>query len=215
LPSYIWCSLSAVAPATAEVRLIWKTGQHRKLELASDDDAVASDGAIGMAISQSALDAGWKELSEGPPQQVSVARFRPALTDLAFDGNDLWEFLFLPEMCALFVFCVSLCGWFFLRGLIRELISEFAWRRRFAAANGPSPGFFEQYAVWARELGSCLASLHRTAARSIATQSAAPAVTTNRTESPVRPASFALPLFGVYNGAGKGGYLWNQTHEIE
>jgi hypothetical protein len=215
LPTYIWCSLSAIAPATVEVRLIWKTGPHGKRELASDDDAVASDGEIGMTISQSALGAGWKELSEGPPQRVSVARFGPALADLVFDGDDLWEFLFLPEMCGLVVFCVSLCGWLFLRGLIRELISEFAWRRRLAAENGPAPRFFEQCAEWPRNVGSRLASLHRAAPRNIATQLAAPAVTTNCTESPVRSASFALPLFGVYDGAGKGGYLWNQKHEIE
>ncbi|MGA2887563.1 MAG: hypothetical protein ABSE51_05875 [Terracidiphilus sp.] len=40
-------------------------------------------------------------------------------------------------------------------------------------------------------------------------------VTTNRAELPVRSASFALPLFGVYDGAGKGGYLWSQKHEVE
>lgn len=215
LSAYIWCSLPAVAPATVEVRLIWKTGPHRKRELASDDDAVASDGAYGMAISQSALDTGWKELSEGPPQQVSVARFRPALTDLVFDGEDLWEFLFFPEVSALVVFCVSLCGWFFLRGLIRELISEFAWRRRLAAANEPAPGFFEQCAEWPRRVGFRLASLHRPAPRCMALQSAVSAVTTNRDESPVRSASFALPLFGVCDGTGKGGYRWSQKHEIE
>jgi hypothetical protein len=215
LPTYIWCSLSAVAPANVEVRLIWKTGPHRKRELASDDDAVASDGEIGMAISQTALDAGWKELSEGPPQQVSVARFGPPLRDLAFDGEDLWEFLFFAEVCGLVVFCVSLCGWFFLRGLIRELISEFAWRRRLAAENGPAPRFFEQCAEWPRNVGSRLASLHRAAPRSIGMQSVSPSVTINRTESPVRSASFALPLFGVYDGTGKSGYLWSQKHEIE
>jgi hypothetical protein len=215
LPSFIWCSLPAIAPATIEVQLIWKAGSHRKRELASDDDAVASDDVIGMAISQSALDAGWKGLSEGPPQRVSVARFSPALTDLAFDGEDLREFLFLPEMCGLVVFCVSLCGWFFLRGLIRELISEFAWRRRLAAANGPSSGFFEQCAEWPQQLGSLLASLHSPAPHCIALQSTVPAVASNRTESPVRSASFALPLFGVYDGTDKGGYLWSQKHEIE
>jgi hypothetical protein len=134
---------------------------------------------------------------------------------LVFDGEDLWDFLFLPEICALLVFFFSLCGWFFLRGLTRELISEFAWRRRFAAENEPSPGFSEQCAVWARERGSRLASLHRAAPRCVAMQSAAPASTIYPTESPVRPASFALPFFGVYNESGKGGYLWSQKHEIE
>ena len=215
LPTYIWCSLPAVAPATVEVRLIWKTGPHRKRELASDDDSVASDDPIGMAISQSTLDAGWKELSEGPLQQVSVARFGPALTDLVFDGDDMWEFLFLPEMCGLVVFCVSLCGWFFLRGLMRELISEFAWRRRFAAENEPSPGFFEQCTEWPRKVGSRLASLHRGAPRCIAVQQAASIASTGLPGSAVRTPSFALPLFGVYNGTGGGGLLWNQTHEIE
>jgi len=195
--------------------LIWKTGKHRKQELASDDDAVVSDSDLGMAISQLALDAGWKELSEGPPQQVSVARFRPALTDLVFDGEDLWDFLFLPETCGLIVFCFALGGWFFLRGLIRELISEFAWRRRLAAENEPLPGFFEQCAAFARNVGSRLASLHKTAPRCKAMHPVAPAVTTNSTESPARTASFALPLFGVHNGAGTGGYLWSHKHEIE
>ncbi len=215
LTTFIWCSLPAIAPTNVEVQLIWKTESHRKWVLASDDDAVESDGDLGMAISQSALDAGWKELSEGPPQEVSVARFGPALDDLAFDGEDLWEFLFFPVVCGLVVLCVSLCGWFFLKGLIRELISEFAWRRRLAAENEPAPGFFEQCAEWPRKVGSRLASLHRPAPRIIATQSAAPTLSTGSTESPLRSASFALPLFGVYDGTGKGGYRWSQKHEIE
>jgi hypothetical protein len=195
--------------------LIWKTGKHRKQDLATDDDVVASEGGIGMVISQSALDAGWKELSEGLPQQVSVARLRPTLTDLAFDGEDLWEFLFIPETCGLVVFCISLCGWFFLRGLIQELNAEFAWRRRLADENEPAPGFFEQCAELPRKIGSCLASLHRPALTHIALQPATPAATIDSTEPPARPVTFALPIFGVFNRTGKGGYLWSEKHEIE
>jgi hypothetical protein len=100
---------------------------------------------------------------------------KPVLTDLAFDGDDLWEFLFFPEVCGLVVFCFALCGWFFLRGLIQELISEFVWRRRLAAENRPEPGFFEQCAKWPRKVGSRLALLHIPAPHCIALQSTVPA----------------------------------------
>ena len=99
LPAYFWSSLPVVAPSTVEVRLIWKTRQHRKPELASDDDAVRSDDGTGMALSQSAIDAGWTGLTEGSPQQVSTAILGRDLADLAFDGESLWDFLLLPELC--------------------------------------------------------------------------------------------------------------------
>ena len=94
LVAYIWCS---VPVSTIEVRIIWKTGPHRKRELATDDDVDSE----GMVLSRSALDAGWRELSEGPPQPVFAEKFRAALTVLAFDGEDLWDFLLLPEISAL------------------------------------------------------------------------------------------------------------------
>ena len=48
LPAYIWCSLPVITPATAEVRVVWKTKAHRKWELAANGDAVDSEGGIGI-----------------------------------------------------------------------------------------------------------------------------------------------------------------------
>ena len=59
LPAYFWSSLPAVSPSMTEVRLIWKTRPHLKPELATEDDAIASDGETGMALSHWARDAGW------------------------------------------------------------------------------------------------------------------------------------------------------------
>ena len=81
LPAYFWCSLPVVGPSTVEVRWIWKIGRHRKRQLATDDDVVDSADGIGMTLSQSALDAGWKSLIEGPPQQVPADQLRPDLAD--------------------------------------------------------------------------------------------------------------------------------------
>ena len=72
----------SLRPSTVEVSLIWKTRPHRKPELASDDDAVESEDETGMELSQSAIDAGWTGLTEGPPQQVSTAILRRGLADL-------------------------------------------------------------------------------------------------------------------------------------
>src|ERR1700739_861467 len=66
LSAYVWSSMPLVGPSTVEVRLIWKTGRHRKQQLATDNDAVGSDDGPGMALSQSAREAGWKALIEGP-----------------------------------------------------------------------------------------------------------------------------------------------------
>lgn len=97
LPAYFWSSLSVVAPSAVEVRLIWKTKPHRKPELASDDDAVRSDGETGMALSQWAIDAGWRGLIEGPPQQVATAKLETGLPDLAFDGESLGTSFFFRK----------------------------------------------------------------------------------------------------------------------
>ncbi len=70
------------AHRAVEVRLIWKIGRHRKPELASDDDAVRSDDGTGMVLSQSARDAGWKGLIEGPPQQVPADATQPGFGQL-------------------------------------------------------------------------------------------------------------------------------------
>ena len=69
LSAYCWSSLPLVGPSNVEVRLIWKTRPHRKQQLATDEDAIDAANGTGMALSQSAPDAGWKALIEGPPQQ--------------------------------------------------------------------------------------------------------------------------------------------------
>ncbi len=214
LPAYLWSSLPVITPATIEVRLIWKTRPHRKPELAWDDDAVASDGGTGMLLSQWAIDAGWTGLIEGPPQQIATARLGPGLSDLAFDGESLSDFLFLSEACAVAVFCFTLFGWFCLKGFCLALIAEFAWRRRLSSWWEVPPRLFEECAALAQRVSSGVAALHRSAARRIETQTAAPRTNTDRAGPIVKPQSFAFTLFGVYNGTGEG-YLWRERDEIE
>ena len=137
LPAYIWCSLPIITPATIEVRLIWKTGPHRKPELASEDDALSSDDGSDMALSPWAGDDGWTGLIEGPLQQVATAKLRPGLADLAFDRESLCDFLLLPEACAMAVFLLALFGWFCLRGLCKPLIAEQAWHGGYSSGGSP------------------------------------------------------------------------------
>jgi hypothetical protein len=214
LPAYFWSSLPVVAPSNAEVRLIWKTRPHRKPELASDEDAVASDGGTGMVLSQWAIDAGWTGLTEGSPQQVSTAILGRDLAGLAFDGESLWDFLLLPEACAVAVFCFTLFGWFCLKGFCLALIAEFAWRRRLSSWWEVPPLLFEECAALAQRVSSGVAALHRSAARHMEAQPAAPSISTERAEPIAKPQSFALALFGVYNGTGES-YLWRERDEIE
>jgi hypothetical protein len=214
LPAYLWSSLPVITPATIEVRLIWKTRPHRKPKLASDDDAVASDGGTNMVLSQWAIDAGWTGLIEGPPQQIATARLGPGLSDLAFDGESLWDFFFWPEACGVAVTCFTLIGWFCLKGFCLALISEFAWRRRLSSWWEVPPRLFEECATLAQRVTSGVAALHRSAARSIETQMAAPSTNADCAGPIVKPQSFAFALFGVYNGTGEG-YLWRERDEIE
>ena len=86
-----------------------------------------------MALSQSAIDAGWKALIEGPPQQVPAELLGPDLARMAFEGQSLWDLLLLPELSAMVALCVALCTWFLLIGFFRALIAELAWRRRLSA----------------------------------------------------------------------------------
>lgn len=214
LPAYFWSSLPLVGPSTVEVRLIWKAGRHRKQQLATDNDAVGSDDGTGMVLSQSACNAGWKALIEGPPRQVPADILRPDLARLAFDGQSLWALLLLPELSALATLCIALCAWYLLIGLFRALPSEFSWRQQYSAFHESSASFFEECAALARTVHSWLKALHQTEARRIETHSAAPRTTVAVIAPEAKPASFALPLFGVYNGTG-GGYFWNKEDAIE
>jgi len=214
LPAYFWSSLRILAPSTVEVRLIWKTRPRRKPELASDDYAVSSDSGTGMVLSQWAIDAGWTGLTEGSPRQVSTAILGRDLADLAFDGESLSDFLLLPEACGIAVFCLVLFGWLCLKWCCRTLIAEFAWRRRVFTWQEISPILFKECAALAQRASSGVTALHRSAARRIETQTAAPSANTNCADPIVKPQSFAFALFGVYNGTGES-YLWRERDETE
>lgn len=215
LPTYFWSSLPVVAPSIIEVCLIWKTRPHRKPELASDDDAVASDGGTSMVLSPWARDAGWTGLTEGSPQRVSKEILRPGLADLAFDRESFWGFLLLPKACGMAVFFVTIFGWFCLKGWCQLLLVELAWRRWASAWHEPSPSIFEEWTTLARRVCSGLRAMHENAARRTATHSVATSANAALVEPPVEPAAFAFPLFGVPNGTGNGGLLWSQRDEIE
>ena len=214
LSAYFWSSLPLVGPSTVVVRLIWKTGLHRKQQLATDDDVVNSDDGTGMVLSQPARDAGWKALIEGPPQRVPSDLLSQDLAGLAFEGQSLWDLLFLPELSALAALCTALFAWYLLIGFFRALPREMAWRWRFSDFQEWSANFFADCAALTQSLHSRLKALHRTEARCIETHPAAPRTTVAVIAPQVKSASFALPLFGVYNGT-SGGYLWNEKDAIE
>jgi hypothetical protein len=214
LPAYIWCSVPVVTPTTVEVRPIWKTARHRKPELATDDDAVDSADGTGMVLSQSAMDAGWKTLTEGPPRQVPAELLRPDLASLAFEGQSLWDLLLLPELSAAAVLLAALGAWFLFVGFLRALIGEYAWRRRLTSRQELLPSLFKDCTVLARRVESGIAALHRRAKQRMETHRTAPRPNAVSAEPPARPISFALPLFGVHNGTGRG-YPWSEKDEIE
>jgi hypothetical protein len=214
LSAYFWSSLPILGPSTVEVRLIWKTGRHRKQRLATDDDVVNSDDGTRMALSQSARDAGWKELVEGPPQQVPADLLSQDLAGLAFEGQSFGDLFLLPELSALAALCIAFGGWYLVIGFFRALPSEIAWRRQFFALEELFLSLFEGSAVLVRRVLSGCKPLRRSVVRRIETQAAAPRTKITVVPQEAKPASFALPLFGVYNGTGKG-YLWIERDAIE
>jgi hypothetical protein len=214
LSAYFWSSIPLGGPSTVEVRLIWKTGRHRKQQLATDDDAVDAANGTGMALSQSARDAGWKALIEGPPQQVPSDILCPDLASLAFEGQSLWDLIVLPELSAFVVLCAALGAWYLLIGFFRALPSEIAGRLRFSDFQELSASCFGECAALAGTVRSGLKALHQTAARRMETHPAAPRARVAVIAQQAKPASFALPLFGVYDGT-SGGYLWNENDAIE
>lgn len=214
LAAYIWSSLPIITPATAEVRFIWKTGRHRKRELATDDDVVESDGETGMALSQSARHAGWRTLMEGPPRKVPAAILQRGLSDLAFDGESPWNFLLLPEACGLVAFGYGLYGFVRLANRFADWAVERTFERNRSWWEEPSWSLLDRCAETAQKFCSLVVSLHRRAQLCIATHRAAPNANSAQSEPPARPSSFAIPIFGVYNGTGDG-YLWSETDEIE
>ena len=215
LAAYIWCSLPVITPASAEVRFIWKTARHRKRELASDDDADDSEDGTGMALSQSARDAGWKTLIEGPPREVPAAILKRGLSDLAFDGESLWSFLLLPEACGLVAFGYGLYGCFHLSDRLLDWAVERSLKYQRSPWEEPSPSVFDQCTEAAQRLYSCIVTLHRRTQRRTARHT--PATVTNATtELPTKAfSSFPIPFFGLNDGTATGGYLWSEKDEIE
>lgn len=209
LPAYIWCSLPVITPASAEVRLVWKTRPHRKPQLASDDDVEDSDDGTGMTLSQSARDAGWKKLLVSPAQKVPTAKLGPALADFAYDGESLWRLLLLPEACGLVVFCYGLYGSLLLLSRLLDWAAERSWKQS-SWANASS-SFLEEGAKVAQRLYSSIVALHKRAQHRIE-----PCRTV--TNPPIRPAagprSFPISIFGVHNGTGEG-FLWIEENEIK
>ena len=215
LPTYFWSCLPVITPDTVEVRLIWKAGPHRKPELAADGDAVAAGNEIGMALSPLARDAHWTRLFEGPPEQVSTARLRPVLADLVFDGERFGDFLLLPELCCMVMYCLVVIGWYCLQWWCRAVIAELAWQRRASTWEELCPILFAEGVATLRRVGLGVAALHRSASRRRETHIAAPSTHTCHAEPHARPPSFAFPLFGVHNANNAGAHLWSEQDEIE
>lgn len=214
LPAYLWSSLPVVAPSTVEVRLIWKIRPHQKIELATEEDAVSSEDGTGIALSPWARHAGWTGLIEGLPQQIPSAKLASGLADLAFDGESLGDFLFLPEVCAMAVLSLTLFGWFCLKAFFCGLIAELAWRRRSFTWKELLAGLFAECAELAQRLYSRLLDMHRITTRRIESHPAATTANTTVAEPLAKVASFAFPLFGTHSQDG-GTYLWSERDEIE
>lgn len=211
LPAYIWCSLPVVS-STVEVQWVWKTGRHRKRQLATDDDAI--DSGSGMALSPSALNAGWKSLLEDPRQPVPSDELRPYLAGLAFEDQSLWELLLFPELTALAVLLVSLVAWFLLIGTLRALIAEYAWRRRLSFRHELLPALSKDCTALTSQVCSYLEVVYRSALRRTAMHVAATNANIAQPRQPATPASFAFPVFGVYSRTGRS-YLWSDKDEID
>lgn len=214
LPAYFTSSIPLVGPSTVEVQWIWKVGRHRKQQLVTDDDVVDSADGTGMALSQSAVDSGWKTLLEGPRQQVPADQLRPYLASLAFESQSLWELLLFPELSALVTLCASLFVWFLVVGFVGALITEYAWRRRLCSRHELLSTLFKDCAMLAQSMCSGLAALCRSRARHIETNPTATSTKVLQSQPPARSMSFALPLFGVCSGSEKGP-RWSEEDEID
>jgi hypothetical protein len=214
LPAYFSSSLPLVRPSTVELQWIWKLGRHRKRQLATDDDAVDSADGTGMALSPSAFDAGWKTLVEGPRQQVPADQLRPYLATLVFEGQSLWELLLFPELSALAAVCASLFIWFLVVGFLRALLADYAWRRRVYSKRELLSTLSKDCGMLVQGVCSGFAALYRSRARHIETPAAAASTAVQQIQPPAKPISFALPLFGVCNGSGKG-FRWSEEDEID
>ncbi len=213
LSAYIWCSLPVITPASTEVRFIWKIGRHRKRELATEDDVDSADGTDSK-LSQSAIDAGWTRLSEEPPREVPAAILRRGLAELAFEGESLWSFLLLPDACGLVAFGYGLYGFVRVANRFADWAVERSFERHRSWWEEPSWNPLDWCAETVQKLCSCVVSLHRRARKRIETLRAATNPNISQPEPPVRPPSFAIPIFGVYNETGDG-CLWSEKDDIE
>ncbi len=213
LPAYFASSLPLVGPSTVEVRWIWKIGQHQKRQLLANDDAVDSPDRIGMALSPSALGAGWKTLIEGPRQQIPADELRPYLSNLAFEGESYGNSSF-SGLSALAALCASLFVWFLVIGFLRVLIADYAWRRGLYSRRELLPSLFNDCTTLASRLCSRVEVLYQNASRRMALHPPVMRTEIVQSVSPARTLSFAIPVFGVHNGKGPG-HLWGDNDEID
>jgi hypothetical protein len=213
LSAYFASSLPLVGPSSVEVQWIWKIGRHQKRQLAADNDAVDAGDGIGMALSPSALGSGWKTLLEGPRQRVPADQLRPYLAGLAFEDQSLGDLLLFPELSALAALCALLFVWFLVVGFLRALIADYAWRRRVYSRQDLLSTLAKDCAMLAQTVCSELAGLYPSRPRHIETHPVAISTKVLQIRPAARSASFAIPVFGVCTGGGKG-FLWSDKDEI-
>lgn len=167
-----------------------------------------------MQLSQSAIEAGWKALIEGPPQQIPIKILRRVWP--------VW-----PSMARVFgnsSYCRNCMRWrcyslrsmygFLAIGFVRALITEYAWQRRLSSRQQLLSSLFRDSRVLARRACAGFAAQHRSATRRMETRRTSPNMIAATAQPPTRCVSFALPLFGVHNRTGEG-YLWSDSDEIE
>ena len=211
LAGYLRCSLPVAARSTVEVQWIWKIGPAGNRELASENDAIPSEGGIGMDLSPSALEAGWVELREDSPQRVPTFRLKGVLADLTFDEPGFWSGVFLIGAFGFVLFYCALSGWDWLEGYLPEL----PWQRHRFPWENPPPSLLKRLTGRAQRIRSQLATLHKNVQPHTAAHTRAADRSTADSELRAQPKSFAIPLFGSHDGTDKDSYLWTEKDEIE
>lgn len=213
MSAYLWNSLPERTPESKlRVRWIWKTAPGGKRELAVEDDAVRvpsnEHDRTGMDLSQTAREAGWTGLFEGPSESVPTSGLLPILTRQIFEGQSVWLFVLLPGMVG-FVITMLLLQCFV---WLDDWLPEMPWRRQRFPWEEPVPTVFDRFAIWVKSTPSRVASLREQAIQKPATQ------VSRSTIAPVKRASEnpkSDPVFGIQGGTSPRVYMWCEKDEID
>jgi hypothetical protein len=216
LPAYLKCAFFGTDPAVrVEVRWLYKTGSHKKQDLALDADVIPassdSNHRIPMQLSPVARQAGWTGLIEGPEEWHQTAKLQPFLQAQFYAGETIWKVLLTPLLCGIALLLLMLAA----RDLLQGWIQRRWWRSQRIEWGEPHPSWLRRWRMKMGNIRFKLPKFTMPKTPESVSKPIPPAPVVVVTEPSKKPPQAAFPLFGASGSDSKEGFAWNKAKEID